>query len=238
VNPPPPSTKAVLSPRPRRLLPLELLLRLPSEPSNWTTFPMGDGSMAAGLAAQPTIRNLVGPGLFHGVHAQAQRGDRSSAARGGTSRARRRSGTPARAGQGLQDADRARSRGGAHIRLARQARRRPRQALPQGGQEQRLRLRSEQPPGSLLAEGRPHADPRLELEALHDLHGPFPLRPRRPAAHHRVLQRSDQRRDQLGPLPARRWRSDPEHGWTQQARRPRSGGRRDHGPGAAPSTRG
>src|SRR3954470_12716354 len=71
VNPPPPRTKAVLSPRPRRLLPL-LPRGLPSEPSNSTTFPMGEGIMAARQAGQPTKRHdacrrdryLRGRGLF------------------------------------------------------------------------------------------------------------------------------------------------------------------------------
>src|SRR5215813_8292352 len=65
VNPPPPRTRAVLSARPRRPLPLEPR-GLPSGPSSWTTFPMGGGLSQYRLISQSVFgRNLGRSGLFH-----------------------------------------------------------------------------------------------------------------------------------------------------------------------------
>ena len=185
----------------------------------------------------PCFRQERGLHAPNDEHVQAQRGDSVALLAAALCPARRRPGATAGARQGVQDADRPWRGRRAHVRLAAQAGPGTGEALSQGRQERRLRLRPEHPSGALLAQGRAHADPRLELEALHRLDGALPVRSRGQAAHHGVVQRSDQRRDQPGPLSARRRGSDAEHGGRDQARRPRPRGRGDDGAGAAPLRR-
>src|SRR5262249_42902297 len=52
---PPPRTSAVLSPRPRRLLPLLAVRGLVPGPSNWTTFPIEQVIMATARADQAPL---------------------------------------------------------------------------------------------------------------------------------------------------------------------------------------
>src|SRR4029453_3579201 len=184
-----PRTSAVLSPRPRRLLPM-LLRGLPSGPSSWTTFPIWAAIMTrrAGQPADSTATCAYRACFSQDGDGEAQRGGHGHAVgRGDRGAARHRAGSAGRPRPRLQDADRPGRRLGAQLDLWLEALYRSPKALPQRRQERRVRVRCEQQPGSLFPQGRAAPDPRLELEALYDLDRPGAVRAAEPPAHHRLV---------------------------------------------------